>query len=122
MPQGGMGKAGDWRCIWALAAALLVPVALGLALLPSPLQAQSSVIRDIRVEGNRRVEPETVRSYLRFIPGDPYDAGKVDQSIKALFATGLFTDVRIDRSGTGVVMREVENPGLNRVELEGNRE
>ncbi len=122
MPQFGMRKSGDWRCIWALAAALLVPVALGLVVLPSPLQAQGSVIRNIRVDGNRRVEPETVRSYLRFNIGDPYDAGKVDQSIKALFATGLFSDVRIDRDGAGVVVTVVENPVISRVAFEGNRE
>jgi outer membrane protein insertion porin family len=122
MPQFGMRKSGGWRCIWAVAVALIVPVVTSLVLLPSPLQAQGSVIREIRVDGNRRVEPETVRSYLRFNAGDPYDAGKVDQSIKALFATGLFSDVRIDREGSGVVISVVENPVINKVAFEGNRE
>ena len=72
--------------------------------------------------GNRRVEPETVRSYLQFTVGDAYDAGKVDQSIKALFATGLFADVRIDRDGAGVVVTVVENPVINQVAFEGNSE
>ena len=72
--------------------------------------------------GNRRVEPETVRSYLRFNVGDAYDPGKVDQSIKALFATGLFADVRIDRDGAGVLSPCVENPVINQVAFEGNRE
>jgi outer membrane protein insertion porin family len=85
-------------------------------------EAQSGVIRDIRVVGNRRVEPETVRTYLRFSIGDPYDAGKVDQSIRSLFATGLFADVRIDREGAGVVITVVENPVVNQVAFEGNRE
>ena len=72
--------------------------------------------------GNRRVEPETVRSYLQFSVGDAYDAGKVDQSIKALFATGLFSDVRIDREGAGVLVTVVENPVINQVAFEGNSE
>ena len=84
--------------------------------------AQSSVIRDIRVAGNRRVEPETVRSYLRFSVGDAYDAAQVDQSIKALFATGLFADVRIDRDGAGVLVTVRENPVINEVAFEGNSE
>jgi outer membrane protein insertion porin family len=84
--------------------------------------AQSSVIRDIRVAGNRRVEPETVRSYLRFSVGDAYDAARVDQSIKALFATGLFADVRIDRDGAGVLVTVRENPVINEVAFEGNSE
>ena len=82
--------------------------------------AQSTVIRDIRVAGNRRVEPETVRSYLQFSVGDTYDAGKVDRSLKALFGTGLFADVRIDRDGNGVLVTVVENPVVAQVAFEGN--
>ena len=72
--------------------------------------------------GNRRVEPETVRSYLKFNIGDAYDAGKVDESLKALFATGLFSDVRIDREAAGVLITVVENPVIDQVAFEGNRE
>ena len=122
MPQFGMRKSGGWRCIWAVTVALVVSTVAGLVVSPAPLQAQGSTIREIRVDGNRRVEPETVRSYLRFNVGDPYDAGRVDQSIKSLFATGLFSDVRIDREGSGVVVTVVENPVINRVAFEGNRE
>jgi outer membrane protein insertion porin family len=86
------------------------------------LAEAQGVIREIKVVGNRRVEPETVRTYLRFSIGDPYDAGKVDQSIRSLFATGLFSDVRIDRQGAGVVITVVENPVVNQVAFEGNRE
>jgi outer membrane protein insertion porin family len=122
-----MRKSGDWRSILALLVAGVV--AVGAALLaPTAEAAQrrpaeaSDVIRDIRVAGNRRVEPETVRSYLRFNVGDAYDPAKVDQSIKALFATGLFTDVRIDRDGAGVLITVVENPVINQVAFEGNSE
>ncbi len=80
-------------------------------------------VRDIRVDGNRRVEPETVRSYLAFAQGDAYDPAKVDQSLKALFATGLFSDVNITAAGGGVVVvTVVENPVINRVAFEGNRQ
>ena len=75
---------------------------------PPPAYAQSGTIREIRVEGNRRVEPETVRSYLKINVGDVYDPGKVDQSIKSLFATGLFADVRIDREPNGVLVTVVD--------------
>src|SRR5207253_11174838 len=56
------------------------------ALAAQPAAATANAIRAINVDGNRRVEPETVRSYLQFAPGDAYDPGKVDGSIKALFA------------------------------------
>ena len=82
----------------------------------------ADVIRSIEVAGNRRVGPETVRTYLRFTVGDAYDPAKVDESIRSLFATGLFTDVRIDRTVSGVAVMLVENPVVNEVAFEGNRE
>ncbi len=88
---------------------------------PTAAQAQS-VVRDIQVVGNRRVEPETVRSYLRFSVGDSYDYGKVDQSLQALFATGLFADVRIDMQGSVAIVTVEENPVINQVAFEGNSE
>jgi outer membrane protein insertion porin family len=97
---------------------VLEPVVLSV----QPAQAQSGAIKSIRVEGNKRVEPETVRTYLRFNVGDAYDPAKVDQSIRSLFSTGLFSDVTIDREGSGVVVRVVENPVVNQVAFEGNRE
>ena len=84
--------------------------------------AQDGRIREIQVTGNRRVEPETVRSYLQFSVGDAFSAGKADASIRALFATGLFSDVRIDRQGAAVVVAVVENPIINQVAFEGNYE
>ena len=95
---------------------------VGGALFSVRAQAQGASIRAINVTGNRRVEPETVRSYLQFSVGDAYDAAKVDGSIKALFATGLFSDVRIDRSGADVIVTVVENPVINQVAFEGNSE
>lgn len=90
--------------------------------LATPAHAQASTIREIKVEGNRRVEPETVRSYLSFSVGDAYSPAKVDASLKALFATGLFADIRIDRQGNAVVVTVVENPVVAQVAFEGNRE
>jgi len=119
-----MCKSGGWHVILVAAAAFLAVTAAEPVLkLASPAQAQSAgAIRDIRVTGNRRVEPETVRSYLKFTVGDAYDPAKIDQSLKALFATGLFADVRIEREGPGVLITVVENPVINQVAFEGNRE
>lgn len=81
---------------------------------------EGGVIREIRVEGTQRVEPETVRSYLLVQPGDPFDADRIDRSLKALFATGLFADVTLRREGDALVVRVVENPVINRIAFEGN--
>jgi outer membrane protein insertion porin family len=122
MPKFWMCKSGGWHYILASAIALLALAALDPVLCATPAYAQSTVIREIRVAGNRRVEPETVRSYLKFSVGDRYDPGKVDQSIKALFATGLFSDVRVDPEGAVLLITVVENPVINQVAFEGNRE
>lgn len=78
-------------------------------------------IRDIRVEGVQRIEPTTVRSYLAVQAGDPFDPDRIDQSLKALFATGLFADVVLKREGDTLVVAVVENPIINRIAFEGNR-
>ena len=53
-------------------------------------------------------------------PGDPFDPDRLDRSLKTLYATGLFQDVRINREGDTLVVRVVENPLVNRVAFEGN--
>ena len=95
-------------------------MALAVLLWPALGQAQGA-IDAIRIEGSQRIEPETVRSYMSVKPGDPYDAEKVNASLKSLFATGLFADVTLRREGQTLVVRVVENPIVNRVAFEGNR-
>lgn len=79
------------------------------------------VISQIDVRGNRRVESQTIIGYLRIGKGERYDAYKVDLSFKALFATGLFEDVKITLERTTLVVAVVENPIINRVAFEGNK-
>lgn len=106
-----------------VALALISPViALGDGAAVSGGAFAQGVIKDIQVTGNRRVEPETVRSYLQFNTGENYSAGKVDASLKALFATGLFADVSIEPQGSTVVVTVRENPVINQVAFEGNSE
>ncbi len=113
--------AGLLRLVLALAAISPV-VAMGDAAYVSGGVFAQGVIKDIQVTGNRRVEPETVRSYLQFSPGQSATASKIDGSIKALFATGLFSDVKIDPQGSTVVVTVTENPVINQVAFEGNSE
>jgi outer membrane protein insertion porin family len=87
---------------------------------PSPPAASAGTIGNVRIEGIQRIEPETVRSYLLLQAGDPWDPERVDRSLKALFATGLFADVKLTREGNTLVIRVVENPIINRIAFEGN--
>ena len=95
------------RAISVLFAGLFVVLALGTA--PSGARAQSiDTIASIAVEGTQRVEAETVRSYLLVREGDPFDAIRIDRSLKSLFATGLFADVSLLQEGSTLVVRVLE--------------
>jgi outer membrane protein insertion porin family len=83
--------------------------------------SQSQALSSIVVEGNRRVEASTVRSYFKPGSGGRFDAQSIDDAYKALYATGLFQDVRISQSGGRIVVTLVENPVINRIAFEGNR-
>jgi outer membrane protein insertion porin family len=116
-----------WTLARGLLAALLVlstvPLSLGLSASFGDLCAHAQgAIQNIQVEGSKRVEPETVRSYLTFSTGDTYDPAQIDESLKALFATGLFQDVRIRREGSTIIVVVLENPIVSRVAFEGNKE
>ena len=74
----------------------------------------------IVVQGNRRVEADTVRSYFRVAPGERLDAGRIDAALKALYASGLFEDVRIAQSGGRLIVTVVEAPVIDRLAFEGN--
>ena len=74
----------------------------------------------IVVEGNRRVEAETIRSYFKVAPGERVDAAKVDSALKALYASGLFQDIRISQQGGRLIVTVVEAPVIDRLAFEGN--
>ncbi|HUB16075.1 MAG TPA: outer membrane protein assembly factor BamA [Acetobacteraceae bacterium] len=84
--------------------------------------APGGTIQAIQVEGNRRIEAGTVRSYMLVEPGDPFDPERLDRSLKTLYATGLFQDVQLSRQGSTLVVHVVENPLVSRVAFEGNHE
>ena len=82
--------------------------------------AAGGTIQSIQIDGNVRADAATIRSYLQLKPGEPYDAAAADRSLKALFATGLFSDVAIQMQGSTLVVKVTENPIINRVAFEGN--
>jgi outer membrane protein insertion porin family len=107
-----------------LTAALIlfaVPVATTLAVGLVSSSAAAQTVSSIAVEGNRRVESDTIRSYFKPGPGGALDAGRIDDGLKALIETGLFQDVKIDRSGRGITVTVIENPVIGRIAFEGNK-
>lgn len=87
---------------------------------PASAPQGQGTIQRILVEGTQRIEADSVLSYLLLRQGQAYDAGTADRSLKVLFDTGLFADVRLEWDGMALTVRVVENPILNQVVYEGN--
>jgi outer membrane protein insertion porin family len=102
-----------------LAAVLLAGGVLSVA--TAVVTADVAYAQAVTVEGNRRVEADTIRSYFRPGPGGRIGPVEIDSALKALYATGLFQDVQIRQPGGRIVVTVVENPVINRVAFEGNR-
>lgn len=80
------------------------------------------VIRDIRVEGIQRTEAGTVFGYLPVKVGDTMTDEKAAQAIRALFATGFFQDVTIERDGNILVVSLRERPSIAQIDFVGAKE
>jgi outer membrane protein insertion porin family len=83
--------------------------------------AQTLTVNSIIIQGNQRVESDTIRSYFRPGPNGRLDAFQIDEGVKALYATGLFQDVRPSIQGGRLIITVVENPVINRIAFEGNK-
>ena len=96
------------------AALMLVatPVAATLTATLASSPAAAQTVATIEVQGNRRVEVETIRSYFKAGPGGRLDQGAIDDGLKALIETGLFQDVKISNPGGHLLVSVVENPAL----------
>lgn len=87
---------------------------------PQEVVESGMLVNGIAVEGNQRVEAETVRSYMTVKEGSKATDKDIDTALKTLFATGLFADVSIRPQNGGLLVTVVENPIINRVAFEGN--
>ena len=75
----------------------------------------------IAVEGNHRIDADTIRSYFHPDAEGRYEEAARDAALKALIATNLFDDVSIERAGNGLVVHLKEAKVLDRVAFEGNK-
>ena len=101
------------------AAALLLATTLGFLAAPAP--AATPAAETIVVEGNRRIDAETVRSYFHAAADGRLDAAALDAALKALIATGLFDNVTFDRKAGRLVVHVSEAKILGHVAFEGNK-
>ena len=81
---------------------------------------ETVTVSEIAISGNSRVSDSTISAYLPVRVGDAISEDSLDNAIDSLFATKLFNDVTINIEGTRISIAVVENPIVNRVNIEGN--
>src|SRR5262249_54149442 len=91
---------------------------LGAAL---PHFAAAEAALKITVIGNRYIETRTIQSHFHAGSDGRLSTAELDSALKALYATGLFQDVRLSHAGEQIVVKVVENPIVGRVAFEGNK-
>lgn len=99
---------------------ILLPV-LCLLSIANMGMAASFKVEDIRVEGLQRISAGTVFNYLPVKPGDTLDDAGVAQVIRALFQTGFFKDVQLERVGGVLTIVVVERPAISSIDITGNK-
>ena len=104
----------------ALSAALVVPSALAVQFAVVSV-AEAAVVSRIEVRGNSRVDADTVRNNIKIKPGKAFSSADIDDAVKALFATGLFSDVQINQVGSTLVVTVSEYQVVNQVLFQGNK-
>lgn len=82
--------------------------------------AFAATLEGIRITGNQRIEQSTVETYLKIAPGDPITRERLNDSIKSLYDTGFFSDVRLRVIEDILLVELAENPSINRIAFEGN--
>ncbi|MFT3806776.1 outer membrane protein assembly factor BamA [Arenimonas sp.] len=83
---------------------------------------EAFTVSDIRIDGLQRISAGTVFTYLPVERGDQLDRNKANEAIRALFRTGFFSDVKLDRQGGILVVSVTERPAINTLSIEGNKE
>ena len=104
----------------ALSAALVVPGAFAVQLVAMSA-AEAAVVSRVEVSGNQRVDADTIRNYISIKPGKAFSSSDIDAAVKALFGTGMFSDVQINQVGSTLVVKVSEYQVVNQVLFQGNK-
>jgi outer membrane protein insertion porin family len=83
--------------------------------------AEAASVSRIEVRGNRRIDADSVRGQLGIRPGQNFNRADLDEAVKRLFATGLFSDVSVNQSGNTLVVTVTEYAIVNQVLFQGNK-
>ncbi|MHA6642254.1 outer membrane protein assembly factor BamA [Mesorhizobium sp. A623] len=104
----------------ALSAALVVPGAIAVQF-AAVAAAAAAVVSSVKVSGNQRIDADTIRNYVGIKPGKAFSSADIDEAVKTLFGTGLFSDVQVNQVGSSLVIKVAEYQVVNQVLFQGNK-
>lgn len=99
----------------------IVPFIVFLSLSAQVAAQESFTVEEIRLEGLQRISAGTIFNYLPIKIGDRVDSSRTAEAIRALFKTGFFRDVTIEREGNTLVVFITERPSISSIEFTGNK-
>ena len=105
----------------SLRAYLIFPLVVLLTLSVQATAQDSFVVEEIRLEGLQRISAGTIFNYLPVKVGDRVDSSRTAEAIRALFRTGFFRDITIEREGNTLVVFVTERPSISSIEFSGNK-
>ena len=100
---------------------ILIILLCGMFTVKSALALDPFVVSDIRVEGLQRISEGTVFNYMPIDANELLTASKARQAIRALFKTGFFNSIDLEREGDILVLVLAERPAIARITLSGNK-
>jgi outer membrane protein insertion porin family len=102
---------------------LFMPLALvsAMAVAQQVYAADEFIVQDIKINGLVRLTPENVYSLLPVSSGDRVNDAIISSSIRSLYASGLFDDIKASQVDNSLVFQVVERPVISKIELKGNK-
>ena len=102
--------------------AAVLPALLAVPAVLAQTESADFTVGDIKIEGLQRISEGTLYNYLPINIGDRLDQRRVDEALRALYATGFFRDVEIRRDGGTLVIAVLERPSIESFTLTGNKD
>ena len=104
-------------CISALTLVCFVFVGL----VGTPSAQEKTVLKEVKISGNLRVEEDGIRLHVKARPGQPFDRAMVEQDVKSIYRMGFFEDVQAEITPDGVLTYAVkEKPYVREIKIQGN--
>lgn len=100
---------------------VITAICLVVVTLSAPAQAQSYRFTDVSIQGNQRIEGDTILSFAGIARGETVSAGELNAAYQRILDSGLFETVEVDPQGNRLVIRVTEFPTINRIAFEGNK-